>query len=740
MKVLLLLLILFSCALPSLKNRRHISSNYFNKTCFLKDYSQEELDEINEEIILELGKDDYQLIKTDQSDKNFLSYGLDKISHNIIQKNTAQNIFGINVGNLFFFNFDKNLENKLGDTLWDKICGNFISIPELNKTSLLKKELSPLIITTLVQMQQHDFKYKHSFVFGDTDSILSLSALKLGANKVYSFKTGKKEDLQKNNHLAINSFEDNQITYINPENKEEIRRTIIRYNKNIVVVSHNGANHLTDKKGTFLTNEYPISLADYFPNITEYIFGGYRPLPRFDLTHLIYDKRLNSEKKFKHNPLISRFKTKENSLAYSWSSFKSNEKKRTYFFDKDLKEKNTYDFRTPKLGFLDQIEEIESESVTTDWFNVNYYGPFLKKLKKNKEFKENPKKNNKSAITTLFDKFFYQPFLKLIGKNTEQQKFEHSLNQTLELKKNIKPYFKSKFKISNNQDPENSPDPVKLVKVSPNEKWIAYLSWIDPSIKIWDIQSKKLLNELKLNDKQKVQSISWDPSGKYLATLSHNQITIWNVKSGESKTFAPFQSIPKYISWSPTGKYIASISNSIRIWDVETSHSKKLPGKVKSISWEPAGKYLAAGSDNNTISIWDIKSNRVINILEANDDEPGPISWDPTGKYIASTSYSNTLRIWDIKSGKSLNTKKGHRNTIKSISWDPTGEYLATGSSDYTIKIWKTKSGKLIKTLKGSENSIMEDFFMSVSWSSHGKYITSGSWSGFMQIWEVTYK
>eukprot|EP01083_Nonionella_stella_P227980 808354_1 len=61
------------------------------------------------------------------------------------------------------------------------------------------------------------------------------------------------------------------------------------------------------------------------------------------------------------------------------------------------------------------------------------------------------------------------------------------------------------------------------------------------SVWIWDLQLRKVLHKLDLY-KGKIQSISFSPTNKYLATLgdeSNNNLVIWNVETGDAICGSP---------------------------------------------------------------------------------------------------------------------------------------------------------------------------------------------------------
>ena len=76
------------------------------------------------------------------------------------------------------------------------------------------------------------------------------------------------------------------------------------------------------------------------------------------------------------------------------------------------------------------------------------------------------------------------------------------------------------------------------------------------------------------------------------------------------------------------------------------------------------------------------------------------VAFSPDGTTLAANSDDNTVFLWDIASQKQLATLKEHVDpsvfsgafSVRSVSFSPDGTLLASGAEDGTVLLWRSFS------------------------------------------------
>jgi WD40 repeat protein/tRNA A-37 threonylcarbamoyl transferase component Bud32 len=164
----------------------------------------------------------------------------------------------------------------------------------------------------------------------------------------------------------------------------------------------------------------------------------------------------------------------------------------------------------------------------------------------------------------------------------------------------------------------------------------------------------------------------------------------------------------------------------------EPSTLKGHASDVNSVAFDSDGQKLASGSDDKTIKIWDLATQKEIQTLKGHSEWVWDVVFSPDGQTLASASADQTVRLWDMATVREIRTLKGHKDGVTSVAFSPDGQTLATASLDKTIKLWNVRTGKQICTLAGHSGAIA-----SVAFSPDGQTVASGSWDKTIKLWNV---
>jgi WD40 repeat protein len=255
----------------------------------------------------------------------------------------------------------------------------------------------------------------------------------------------------------------------------------------------------------------------------------------------------------------------------------------------------------------------------------------------------------------------------------------------------------------------------------------------DQEVQLRDSSSGALLMTLSDFDVE-VTGIEWSHDGSSLATTSARQLQIWDATSGDKLSTYAGNQVFQFVAWSPDDTMLATTSGDLRdiqIWDASTlqpisflmGHSTA----ILDLAWSPSG---LASVISDTITIWDVDSQRVAGVLEAGAPVFS-IAWSPDGTRIAYGGEGGTVHIWDVHLPVSQLTIPGHTE-IDALAWSPDGERIATGHQDGTVQIWDSHSRRLLLALQGYTGEID-----ALAWKPDGRQLLSGGYGTSALVWDT---
>jgi len=249
------------------------------------------------------------------------------------------------------------------------------------------------------------------------------------------------------------------------------------------------------------------------------------------------------------------------------------------------------------------------------------------------------------------------------------------------------------------------------IALSPNGKLVAVGQ--EKTILLWDIDSGKEVCRLAHPD---ATGFAFSPDGKILAAADHGPyILMWDIAIGKNIAEIPWQrgnSSVAQLTFTPDGKTLIAGENfdsKISLVDVasrKTRHQLDARGGVIfSFALSPDGGLLATGGRKGDIPIWDVKTGKLIQKLQAKGrkDCTG-VAFAPDGKTLAAVEHGdvkNIVSFWNVASGKELPRPKNDIYSFGNVVFAPDGKTLITGWCS-AICLWDLSTGNEVGPAAGS--------------------------------------
>jgi WD40 repeat protein/serine/threonine-protein kinase RIO1 len=260
---------------------------------------------------------------------------------------------------------------------------------------------------------------------------------------------------------------------------------------------------------------------------------------------------------------------------------------------------------------------------------------------------------------------------------------------------------------------------------------------LDTTVRLWDVATGEEWRSLTGQGYRYVDSVSFTPDGRTLASCEHATVRLWDVATGEQLLAIPTNHGWTSAAFSPDGSVLAygAEQRLIKLWDVAAKHEiRTLQGHsdfVSVIIWSPDGKRLASSSQDKTIRLWDAQSGKEIRTLVGHTHHVGPIAFSPDGLTLASSGVApdNTIRFWDTQTGEPVQVRDFGTRTVGGIAFSPDGLRFAA-SVGQVVKVWDLQGWEEEAVRTGLHSYARLDF------SPDGHRIVGGGASGDLKIWD----
>jgi WD40 repeat protein len=213
----------------------------------------------------------------------------------------------------------------------------------------------------------------------------------------------------------------------------------------------------------------------------------------------------------------------------------------------------------------------------------------------------------------------------------------------------------------------------------------------------------------------RITTLAFSVDGKALAALGMDgTIQVWQVPGG-----GPVRQV-RWVMQMPTV-------------EIDTPRGK-LRGPMQTtpvIGLSPDGRLLAAAEGGQLLTLWDVKTGRLLRRLTAPEGKSiTAFAFSADGKALVTGGRDGGVRLWSVVGGAQTRVLGGHAGAVTAVALSPDGKQALSGGADQTVCLWSAE-GKLLRRLEGHRNAIR-----SVAFAPAGGLLASAGAEGVVRLWD----
>ncbi len=193
---------------------------------------------------------------------------------------------------------------------------------------------------------------------------------------------------------------------------------------------------------------------------------------------------------------------------------------------------------------------------------------------------------------------------------------------------------------------------------------------------------------------------------------------------------------PKLIAHSPE---LISITPRLKLECINILSGHK--NRIQALAISPNGYLLISGSQDKTLSVWNLKTGQFLHRLMGHDAAICSIAISPNGRKLVSGSLDRTLISWNLDKRAIADRFFSHSGSpyshrcgaVYSVAYSPDGAMIASGSEDHSIKLWNQRNGELLSRYCEHLEAVLSVQFIDHSRINHpGVNANSHSWRNYL--------
>lgn len=220
-------------------------------------------------------------------------------------------------------------------------------------------------------------------------------------------------------------------------------------------------------------------------------------------------------------------------------------------------------------------------------------------------------------------------------------------------------------------------DNVRSIAIS-NDDLILVGGYEDSSARIWDIESGKILYELR-GHTGPVNKVAISEKNNSIVTASDDgDVRIWNAKTGE-------------------------------LLFLLHGHA----GPIKDMAIDKKEEFIATCSADHTVRIWNIKSGECTRVLEGHTDAVVALTISDDSKFVLTGGHDSKACVWDVKTGHCFPIFIAP-SAVNAVAISSDNQFIVTGCSDHSAYVWYLLSIDKLRRLLPAQIALITKIYLQI--------------------------
>ena len=240
----------------------------------------------------------------------------------------------------------------------------------------------------------------------------------------------------------------------------------------------------------------------------------------------------------------------------------------------------------------------------------------------------------------------------------------------------------------------------------------------------------------------RVWAVAFAPDGKSLASVSSNEVLLWDLKRGKALSLCDGGMTFTGVAFDPRGRYLAWSSRDglVTVRDLETSESRSFQDQRRAalaVAFSGDGSLLASSGDDGRIIVRRTDDWSVLNEIETKATDLISIAFDGTGRKLAAASLAGPVEIWALgpeAGADPVARVPAPQEKRWKVKYSPDGSTIAIASWDGTVGFWDPEALQYRGTIDGNDERVNDIAFAFVDGK---RRLLTAAESGAVRFWDV---